>query len=304
MVNIPVKFKRTAAAFDEVVRVRSCESSGSEHSAADLSDLVNSFLEREINEERRSTEEIDLDIDAESEINDESEGNNSADFELQDSLKNLFDRKNDGVKRSIHAEVEKALREEIGDKNSSPEFNRRLMARLRNRGFDAGLCKSKWEKNGRNPSGNYEYIDVNANGNRYIIEVFLAGEFTIARPTICYASLLDIFPPVFVGKPDELRQVTRLMCSAIRKSMKRVDLNVPPWRRLAYMQAKWFGSYKRTTNEIPSRNVGGRELIGNKFVGFAPVPGVSFYCREDFAAKAGGRIGNLAAAFNEKEMLP
>ncbi|KAI3456527.1 hypothetical protein Pfo_013190 [Paulownia fortunei] len=298
MVNIPVKFKRVAAAFDEMARVRSCESSGSEHSA-DLSDLVNSFFEREIREQTTS-EEVDQDIDG-NEINDESE-TNSPDSEFQDSLKKLFDRENDGVKRSIHAEVEKELEEAVGDKNSSPDFKRRLMVRLRSRGFDAGLCKSKWEKNGRNPSGNYEYIDVNADGTRYIIEVFLAGEFTIARPTGCYASLLDVFPPIFVGKPEELKQVARLMCKAIRKSLKRVDLNVPPWRRLAYMQAKWFGSYKRTINEIPTGKAF-KDLAGDRLVGFVTAPGVSLYCRGDFASKTGVRIGNLAAALNQKEML-
>ncbi|KAI3466522.1 hypothetical protein Pfo_023185 [Paulownia fortunei] len=302
MEKIPVKFNRVAAAFDEFARVRSCESSGEEHSA-DLSDLLNSFFEREIREQRKS-EEVDPHKDG-NVFDDEELESNSPDFESRDFLKNLFDSEHDGVKRSIHAAVEKAYREFGGGKSSSPDFKRRLMARLRSRGFDAGLCKSKWEKNERCPSGDYEYVDVNAGGTRYIIAVFLAGEFTIARPTGGYASLLEVFPPIFVGKPDELKQVVRLMCGAIRKSMKSVGIHVPPWRRLAYMQSKWFGSYKRTTNETASRkasDVGG-DLSGNQRVGFVPVKGISFYCREEFAAEAGVRIGNLAAALNQKEML-
>lgn len=135
MVNIPVKFKRVAAAFDEMSRVRSCESSGSEHSA-DLSDLVNSFFEREIREQRTSEEDGDQDRNG-NEIDDDESESNSPDFEFQDSLRKLFDRENDCVKRSIRAEVEKAL-EVVGDRNSSPEFKRRLMAQLRSNGFDAG----------------------------------------------------------------------------------------------------------------------------------------------------------------------
>ncbi|KAH6768832.1 hypothetical protein C2S51_014168 [Perilla frutescens var. frutescens] len=301
MVNIPViKFKRVADAFDEMSKARSCESesSGSEHSA-DLSDLVNSFFEREIREQRtgghddqdRINENIEIDDDDESE-------SNSQDFQVQDCLRKLFYRDDDTVKSSISAAVEKALKE-VGDKNSLPEFKRRLMSRLRSSGFDAGLCKSKWEKSGSSPSGNNEYVDVNAGGSRYIVEVFLAGEFTIARPTSSYGALLDGFPTIFVGKPEELKQVVRRMSKAIRKSLKSAGLNVPPWRRLAYLQAKWFGPYKRTTNEIP-RAEAYKDLGGERFVGFAPekVTTVSLFCRDSFAATRGVRVGNLAAAFN------
>ncbi|KAL3820787.1 hypothetical protein ACJIZ3_006692 [Penstemon smallii] len=308
MVNIPVRFKRVAAAFDEVAKVRSCDSSGSEHSPEDLSDLLNSFHEREIREQRENEKFDEKDIDGDLEINSNhvSESNNSQDLEIRDSLEKLFDLGNDDVKLRIYEEVEKSLREVSG---LAPDFKRRLMARLRDRGFEAGLCKSKWEKNGRCTAGEYEYIDINANETRYIIEVSLAGEFTIARPTSSYTTLLDVFPRIFVGKPDELNQVVRLMCRAIRKSMKGVDIHVPPWRRLAYLQAKWFGSYKRTTNEVSSRKVeifGGDVAKNKSVVGFmatVPVAGVSFYCRGDFAAKKGVRRGNLAAAFKQEEVL-
>ncbi|XP_073054002.1 uncharacterized protein [Primulina eburnea] len=302
MVNIPVKFRRVAAAFDEVVRaVRSCESSGSEHSA-DLSDMVNSFLEREIMEYGESEEVKDQEEEGGEEMvdGDESE-TNSPDSELEDSLKNLlFDHENDDgdVKRRILAEVEAAIGELGGNGSSSPDFKRRVMARLRSGGFDAGLCKSKWEKQGRCPSGDYEYIDVNTGGSRYIVEIFLAGEFTVARPTGCYVSLLKNFPPIFIGRPDQLKQVVRLMSNAIRKSMKSAGIHVPPWRRLTYMQAKWFGSYRRTQNEVTGRKMAfpGEPLDGNRSVGFVPVAGQTmFYCREDFACI---RTGNLAAALN------
>ncbi|KAK6133211.1 hypothetical protein DH2020_033047 [Rehmannia glutinosa] len=288
------KFRRIAAVFNGASR--SCESSGEEN-CADLSDLVNSFLEREIGEQRNS---VDRDKDG-NVFDDEDEEieSKSTEFESRDLLNNLFDSENDAVKRRIHAEVEKAHREVGGGKSSSPEFKRRLVARLRNRGFDAGLCKLKWEKNERRPFGDYEYVDVNADGERYIIEVFLAEEFTIARPTDGYAALLEVFPQIFVGKLDELKQVVRLMCTAIRKSMKSVGILIPPWRRLAYIQSKWFGSYNRTTNEI----AGGGNLSGNQRVGFVAVQRNSFYCREEFATEAGVRIRNLAAALNHKKML-
>ncbi|XP_016554137.2 uncharacterized protein LOC107853679 [Capsicum annuum] len=128
------------------------------------------------------------------------------------------------------------------------DFKRRLMSRLRDRGFDVGICKSKWERNGHVPCGNYEYIDVNMIENRYIIEINLAREFEIAWPTTCYTSLLEIFPSIYAGKVDELKQVLRIMSRAMRKSMKKMDIHVPPWRQIGYMQTKWFDSYKRTIN--------------------------------------------------------
>lgn len=144
---------------------------------------------------------------------------------------------------------------------------------------------------------------MNAGGDRYIVEVFLAGEFTIARPTAAYAASIDRFPTVFVAKSEELKQVVRQMSKAIRKSLKSVGLTVPPWRRLAYMQFKWFGAYKRTTNEIP-RAESFNYLAGNRSVGFAAAsPPPLTFCRLDFAVKHRGRIGNLAAALKEEEML-
>ncbi|XP_057765003.1 uncharacterized protein LOC130985856 [Salvia miltiorrhiza] len=298
MVNIPVRFERVAAAFDEMSRDRSFESSGSEHSA-DLSDLVNSFFEREIREQGIGG---DADPDGnEIEIDDDESESNSQDSQFHDSLRKLFDRQDGGVRRRISAAVEKAL-EAVGDKDSSPEFKRRLMARLRSSGFDAGICKSKWEKSGSTPSGNYEYIDVNAGGSRYIVEVPFAGKFTIARPSAAYTALLDGFPTIFVGKAEELKQVVRQMSKAIRKSLKSVGLTVPPWRRLSYMQAKWLGSYKRTTNEIP-RAEAFKDLGGNRLVGFTAAAPVLSFCRGDFTAKHGVRVGNLAAALANEGML-
>lgn len=163
----------------------------------------------------------------------------------------------------------------------------------------AGLCKSKWEKTGRFPSGNYEYIDVNVNGNRYIVEVSLDRQFEIARPTDQYASSLNVFPRIFVGKVEELKKIVKLMCSAIKESMKGVDLHVPPWRRKGYMQSKWFGNYKRTTNEVPSKDAQyGEAVAGKRSVGFEAKPSISYNCREDFASKVGLRVGHLTAVFN------
>ncbi|XP_039070308.1 uncharacterized protein LOC120217174 [Hibiscus syriacus] len=187
---------------------------------------------------------------------------------------------------------------------SSEGFKRRLMSGLRDNGFDAGLCKSRWDKFGRHPAGRYEYVDVNVNGTRYIIEVNLAGEFEIARPTTSYASLIGVFPTIFVERPERMKQIVRLMCKAMRKSMKSRDMKMAPWRQHGYMQAKWFAAYKRTTDEISSRNKSPKNndavaAAAKRSVGFKELPTISYCCRENIVAdKAGLRVGYLSAALN------
>ncbi|XP_030533245.1 uncharacterized protein LOC115742865 [Rhodamnia argentea] len=307
----PIKFKRVAAAFDEAARL--CESSGSEHSPssesfADLSDLVMSFMERE------GKVEAEEDCDDEKLMKEECEGNNfddclsdSDESPARETLEEILatDYNGDEVKARIGAEVELAC-EFIGRDHvdmPSHDFKRRLMARLRERGIDAGLCKSRWEKTGRLPAGDYQYIDINVDDTRYIIEVSLAGEFEIARRTDGMASLLRLFPPIFIGRPEELKQVVRIMSTAIRQSLKKRDLLVPPWRKNGYMQNKWFSSYKRTTNRVPSAD--GKVIsrdgpVAKHLIGFEASRVINdCFCREDFARKTRSRMtGNLTADFD------
>uniref|UniRef100_A0A0V0GSX7 Putative ovule protein n=1 Tax=Solanum chacoense TaxID=4108 RepID=A0A0V0GSX7_SOLCH len=44
------------------------------------------------------------------------------------------------------------------------------------------------------------------------------------------------------------------MSDAARRSLKSRGLTFPPWRKHRFMQNKWFSSYKRTTNIIPTAN--------------------------------------------------
>ncbi|KAL5576324.1 hypothetical protein UlMin_018023 [Ulmus minor] len=302
MARIPVRFQRVAAAFDEVARVRLCESSGSEHSPesfTDLSDLVNSFIERGDRGGGGLGDDEEVEIDEEFKKNDESDAYWS-DSEKIDKLKSLFGGgdDDDDVKGKIFAEAELAC--DLAGDASSPGFKRRLMTHLREKGFDAGLCKSKWEKTKKFPAGDYEYIDINVEGSRYIVEAFLVGEFDIARPTHQYTSLLEVFPTIFVGKVNELKQIVKLMCTAIRESLKCREMERPPWRRNAYMQAKWFGSYKRTTKAVntpkPEEGIEAKRSVGFKF---EKLPIMPCFCRQDdFSSKVGLRIGYLTAAFN------
>lgn len=289
--KIPVRFKRTAEAFEVVGRSKGCpeSSSGSEHSPDDddLFDRVNSFIQRD---DYNSEEELP--------INYEKIGKGNYEFGSErDLLSNLLSSDDDdGVKRHLRAEIEKAYR--IAGDSYSPEFKRRLMIQLRERGFDAGLCKSKWEKMGQISSGNYEYVDANVAGTRYIIEVSLAGQFEIARPSKSYTLLLELLPPIFVGNIEELSQISKIMCKAIKMSLKNMEMHMPPWRRYEYVKAKWSSCYRRTVNQVSEEKPLDSNQVSTKkraLVGFSALLATSsYYCRENLVSK----VGHLAMAIN------
>ncbi|KVH93172.1 uncharacterized protein LOC112516723 [Cynara cardunculus var. scolymus] len=283
MAKIPMRFKRITEAFDDDARARLCQSSGSEHSAnsvTDLSDLVDSFFEGDAGGRGKSCGENKVrDRDQEETKYQEAESFYGTDSETKEMLIDLIDddaeNEDDRSKCAIRSEVETVCRNL--ENSSSEGFKRHLMTLLRQRGFDAGLCKSRWEKTGRHPAGEYEYIDVLNSGKRYIVEVSFGGHFTIARPTKTYKSLLEVIPNIAVIKPNKLKQVVRLMCAAMRTSLKTRDMEVSPWRKNGYMQTKWFGSYKRTTNALPTRSTavsayGNGEFNGRSFKNFECFP--------------------------------
>lgn len=129
-----------AATFDEVVRVRPCDSWESEgYTDTDLSDLVTSFFE----DERVGAEEKMIEDEGE----EEDEGvirrrrrrdSYCSDSETKEALQGLFgDEGSDGAVEKIRAETELAC-QFMGTGSSKEVFKRRLMNRLRERGFDAG----------------------------------------------------------------------------------------------------------------------------------------------------------------------
>ncbi|MFS8025911.1 hypothetical protein Hanom_Chr16g01480721 [Helianthus anomalus] len=294
------RFWRMAEAFEVATKVRDCDSSGSEHSPEtmmDLSDMVNSFIE---NGNGVVNIAFDMQVDDES----SSDGRDDNMEEMKESLRRLFEN-GDDVRRNLISKVEKANNDVVEDNRSSSQslgFKRRLMACLRDRGLDAGLCKSKWEKKGgRLLAGNHEYVDVNVKQTRYIIIVSLLEEFEIARPTAGYASLLKILPGISVFKVEEFKEIVKIMSKAIKMSMKQKNMPVPPWRRREYVQAKWFGSYKRTTNEYPTKKTPDRNVINNQSIGFMWIPDRTCYGRrQDQLARKdfGYKMGNLAMVMN------
>ncbi|XP_078433670.1 uncharacterized protein LOC144704961 [Wolffia australiana] len=139
------------------------------------------------------------------------------------------------------------------ERGGGPGLQRAVMGRLREAGYNAGLCKARWEVRGGGRES-YEYVDVlrDDTRQRYIVEVEFRGQFEIARPTAEFERVAAQLPRVYVGRPAELRRLLLLLAGAAKRSMQIRELHVPPWRKSQYMQAKWLGPYRRTTNPVLS----------------------------------------------------
>ncbi|KAG9451891.1 hypothetical protein H6P81_004795 [Aristolochia fimbriata] len=116
-------------------------------------------------------------------------------------------------------------------------------------GYDASICKSRWEKSASFPAGEYEYIDVIVDGERVLIDVDFKSEFKIARSTKNYRAVLLSLPSIFVGKSDRLQQIVAIVSEAAKQSLKKKGLHLPPWRKTDYMRAKWLSPYQRVTTK-------------------------------------------------------
>lgn len=120
-------------------------------------------------------------------------------------------------------------------------------------GYNASICKSRWEKSALYPAGEYEYIDVLVDGEeRILIDIDFKSEFEIARPTSNYKTILQSLPYIYVGKSDRLKQVVSIISEAAKQSLKKKGMHIPPWRKAEYMRAKWLSGYTRTTPSLVS----------------------------------------------------
>ncbi|KAL4188845.1 hypothetical protein AMTRI_Chr08g162490 [Amborella trichopoda] len=134
-----------------------------------------------------------------------------------------------------------------------------LVKLLRMSGYDAAVCVSKWQGSGKVPGGDHEYVDVVSGGNhtlpdRMIIDIDFRSHFEIARATKTYDTILNSLPVVYVGSLARLKHFLQVMAEAARFSLKQNSMPLPPWRSLAYLQAKWHSSYERKLDFMERNN--------------------------------------------------
>ncbi|KAL8130046.1 hypothetical protein V2J09_019201 [Rumex salicifolius] len=119
-----------------------------------------------------------------------------------------------------------------------------ISERLRRAGFECSIRTSKWNKTSKIPSGEHTYLEVaeEKKKGRIIVELHLRAEFEMAKAGAHYDRLVSILPEVYVGKPERLRDVVTLLCGAAKRCIKENNMHMPPWRKLKYMQSKWFSA--------------------------------------------------------------
>lgn len=98
--------------------------------------------------------------------------------------------------------------------------------------------------------GDHEYIDVvnyndAASSERIIIDIDFRSHFEIARAVDSYDKVLKSLPVVYVGSLMRLKQYLQVMVEAARASLSQNSMPLPPWRSLAYLQAKWHSPFQR-----------------------------------------------------------
>lgn len=176
------------------------------------------------------------------------------------------------VSKAIEAETEELTASDDG-RDDGPNavigrLRRPVMKHLRQEGYNAAICKSRWNHGDGLPAGDYEYIDVIVDGgkngkhDRFIVDIDFKSQFEIARASRQYSQLLDVLPRLYVGRAERLKQILKIMSNAAKRSLKDQGLHMPPWRKQRYMQAKWFSSYRRTTNTEVQSAGSSDDLLG------------------------------------------
>ncbi|KAH6767750.1 hypothetical protein C2S52_018733 [Perilla frutescens var. hirtella] len=119
-------------------------------------------------------------------------------------------------------------------------------------GYDASICKSKWEKSSSSLAGEYEYVDVIIDGERLIIDIDFRSEFAIARPTKPYKLVIQTLPNIFIGKSDRLDKIITIVADAAKQSLKKKGMPLPPWRKPDYIKSKWLSPFTRIPLSLTS----------------------------------------------------
>ncbi|RCV40462.1 hypothetical protein SETIT_9G055800v2 [Setaria italica] len=185
------------------------------------------------------------------------------------------------------------------------ECRRAVADGLRALGYDAAVCKSRWEKTPSYPAGEHEYIDavavVGKEEVRLIVEVDFRSQFELARSTKAYRAALQALPPLFVGTPDRLGQIVAVVAEAARQSLKKKGLHFPPWRKPEYMRAKWLSPHVRCGGDKAVAPGPGAAAAAAPLSAATPVKAASFSGEfelvfdrkpnKDAAAAGGGGVG-------------
>ncbi|KAG6578694.1 hypothetical protein SDJN03_23142, partial [Cucurbita argyrosperma subsp. sororia] len=143
-----------------------------------------------------------------------------------------------------------------------------LVKLLRLYGYDAAVCTTRWQGAGKVPGGDHEYIDVvnytSGSSERLIVDIDFRSHFEIARAVESYDRILNSLPVIYVGSLSRLKQFLQIMVEAGKSSLKLNSMPLPPWRSLAYLQAKWQSPCQRMVNPEEEQQLGSRDMLSHE----------------------------------------
>lgn len=255
---------------DDAVRARlrgdagSSASSGSEHEAsACLSGLVQAFLE---------TEGAAAGENGAGPASKGGEGYDSDDGDgperaaaAAESVRELLDPpvEEDPFRVRLAAAVAAAMEAEPALRRYGAAFRRAVARRLRAAGYDAGVCKSRWEASGGITAGTYEYVDVVAPAargqkSRYIVDADFRAGLEVARATAEYAVAQDPVHARQVARP--LQEVDGHLAVGRRSNAdarrRRRDGRQVPRRRVLHAAAGRSGGEDQVDSAMKHHNQG------------------------------------------------
>ncbi|KAM3334755.1 hypothetical protein ACQJBY_029279 [Aegilops geniculata] len=259
-------------------------SSGSDHDAsACLSDLVQAFLETDPTAGAGDDAAGPAPKGRDGYDSDDADGAAEA---AAASVRELLDppAAEDPFRIRLAGAVSAALDAEAPLRGHGAAFRRAVMRRLRAAGYDAGVCRSRWETCGNLTAGTYEYVDVvvpaAGKAARYIVDADFRAGMEVARATAEYAVVVAAVPAkAVVAREEAVGRAVRVAADAARRSLRAHGLHVPPWRKSRYMLAKWLGPYKRSPSSssspassgaMPAPGAAGMDVIKCRAVGFFP----------------------------------
>ncbi|XP_009592039.1 uncharacterized protein [Nicotiana tomentosiformis] len=223
-----------------------------EPSSVCLGQMVQNFIEE--NNEKPSTAKCGLNRcncfngNTNDSSDDEFDGfadsvTNSSFGDFSDTLKSLIPCAS-VAERNLLADTSKIVEKNKACKRKD-DLRKIVTDELSKLGYNASICKSKWEKTSSVPAGEYEYIDVIVEGERVLVDVDFRSEFEIARSTGSYKAVLLSLPFIFVGKSDRLLQIVSIVSEAARLSLKKKGMHIAPWRKAEYIKSKWLSPHTR-----------------------------------------------------------
>ncbi|XP_059450764.1 uncharacterized protein LOC132181524 [Corylus avellana] len=208
---------------------------------------------------------------------------------LQEILEH-YNSTSSNVRQEIFRIIEIAGKEDFC-KCSKPSFDgcihcfrRGVVNLLCDKGFRATLCTSKWTHTKKYPGGSHEYIEVIVSTPSrkkqmpFLIELEFRDQFKIAKACDKYHKLVSQLPEYYIGKPDYLNAIVRVVCDAAKRSMKEKKMHMGPWRKTSFMQMKWSGSIERSIldeslhHQVPSLLL--RQASESSCLRFAAAPAV------------------------------